>query len=338
MSKTNFVISTRKVENSQFKPEPGPTRYMIVCDEQEPHPKKHTRKKDKWLKRLIERATICEITEGRFKGYSYGNTLIFVHGYNNSPTDVMKRHNRLQKLLFKQGFKGAIISYDWPSDNSAFNYDDDKADAEKTARSLVDDGIKILAMNQMRKNKCILNVHLLGHSMGAYVIREAFYRARKMNKASRAMVNQIVFISADIPQESLSTGSQKSNAMFCHSERITNYQNIHDGILWLSKMNDLEKKPVLGRSGAPRDAHENVINVNAGEHWEKLKGDYFDVDGDWSHSWYFQKKDEIFAKDLVHTLAGRTNIPTRKMEDGEWLLVDPADPKVEEQDIGQEWN
>lgn len=331
MSKTNFVISTRKVENSHFKPEPGKTRYLEVPDGEKPHPIKHIMGKKKWLKRLFKRAKICEIKEGSYKGYSYGNILIFVHGYYNSPAFVMKRHNRLQKLLFKQGFKGAIVSYDWPSDSSAFNYDEDKDDAKQTAHNLVVDGInKILAINKMRKNKCVHNVHLLGHSMGAYVIREAFYRARNMNKASIAMVNQIVFISADIPQESLSAKNQKSKTMFCHSERVTNYQNIHDNILWLSSMNDPAHRPVLGRSGTPVNAHKKVINVNAGEHWEKLKGDYFDVEGDWSHSWYFNKKDKTFAKDLVHTLAGRTYMPTRKEENGEWSLVDPTEPKAED--------
>ncbi len=333
MGITNYFISVRNVKkpkskNPSFGNEPGITRYLEVPDGKTPHPEKHRLSQTDWLKSVLDRAEVGKYKkdpQNPVSEYSYGDIIIFVHGYNNSMEDVMIRHDLLQKRLGEQGYKGAIVSFDWPSATSTLNYLEDRSDAKITASKLVKDGISLLARNQIAqdRNKCDIDVHLLGHSTGAYVIREGFYEASQNRSISRVnwQVSQIAFIGGDIARKSLSINDQKSKALFRHAARITNYQNPFDSALKVSNVKRLGTAPRVGRVGLPSDAPENVVNVNVGNHWSGLDKDESNASGNWSHSWHFD--DEVFAKDLFLTIEGdidRSSIPTRSIDNGELIL------------------
>lgn len=237
----------------------------------------------------------------------------------------MKRHDLLQKRLGEQGYKGAIVSFDWPSATQTLNYLEDRSDAKATANKLVKDGIALLAKAQLDQdaNKCDIDVHLLGHSTGAYVIREAFYETGHSRSISRInwQVSQIAFIGGDIAKNSLSREDSKSQALFKHTTRITNYQNPYDSALKMSNVKRLGTAPRIGRVGIPSDAPENIVNVNVGAYWSDLNEEDSEASGSWSHSWHFD--DPVFAKDLHLTLEGdvdRSSIPTRREIEGQLVL------------------
>ncbi len=331
MGITNYFISVRNVKKSKdgklyFGTEPGATRYLEVPDNEEPHPEDHKLSRANWLKSVIGRAEVgaYEAPHPR-AGYTYGDVLVFVHGYNNSMEHVMKRHDLLQKRLGEQGFKGAIVSFDWPSATQTLNYLEDRSDAKATAGKLVKDGIALLAKAQLDQdtNRCDIDVHLLGHSTGAYVIREAFYEAGHNRSVSRInwQVSQIAFIGGDIAKKSLSKEDSKSQALFMHATRITNYQNPYDSALKMSNVKRLGTAPRIGRVGIPSDAPENIVNVNVGPYWSTLNEEDSEASGTWSHSWHFD--DPVFAQDLFYTLQGdidRSSIPTRREVDGQLVL------------------
>ncbi len=333
MAITNYFISVRKVKkpkgkNPSFGNEPGITRYLEVPDGETPHPEEHKLSQTDWLKSVLRRAEVgrYEKDQSPVSEYSYGDIIIFVHGYNNSMEDVMNRHDLLQKRLREQEYKGAIVSFDWPSATSTLNYLEDRSDAKATASRLVKDGILLLARNQsvQDRNRCDINVHLLGHSTGAYVIREGFYEASQNRSISRMnwQVSQIAFIGGDIARKSFSINDQKSKALFRHATRITNYQNPFDTALKMSNVKRLFTAPRVGRVGLPSNAPENVVNVNVGKYWSSLSKDKSDASGNWSHSWHFD--DEVFAKDLFLTIEGdidRSSIPTRSSVNGELILL-----------------
>ena len=335
MGDSNFVISVRNVRragkpNARFGSEPGPALYLEVPDaERVPHPTRHDMDRMEWIERLIKRATKnrhSKNLKSAVAGYTYGDILIFIHGYNNSMEAVMHRHNLLQEQLREQGYEGAIVSFDWPSADATLNYLEDRSDARKTAEFLVKDGIAVLAQAQLKQdeNKCDIDVHLLGHSTGAYVIREAFYESNQNRSLSRVnwQVSQIALIGADIARKSLSKDDGKSQALFRHATRITNYQNPNDSALKISNVKRLGMAARAGRVGLPDDAPENIVNVNVGEHWETLKQEDSRASGNWSHSWHFD--DPLFAEDLVFTLSGdidRHAIPTRSLRQGELYLT-----------------
>jgi esterase/lipase superfamily enzyme len=238
----------------------------------------------------------------------------------------MHRHNLLQKRLTEQGYRGAVVSFDWPSASKVLNYLEDRSDAKTTALKLVKDGIALLARNQVLqdKNKCDIDVHLLGHSTGAYVIREAFYEAKHNRSLARINwnVSQVAFIGGDIARKSLQINDDKSQSLFEHAIRITNYQNPYDSALKISNVKRLGTAPRVGRVGLPEVTHECVVNVNVGNYWQTLDADDSEAGGSWSHSWHFD--DPVFAKDLYLTIQGdidRHSLPTRSVENGEIHLT-----------------
>ena len=125
------------------------------------------------------------------------------------------------------------------------------------------------AQRNQDDEQCDIDVHLLGHSTGAYVIREAFYEASQSRPISRINwnVSQVAFIGGDIARSSMSANNGKSKALFEHAVRITNYQNPFDSALKMSNVKRLGLSPRIGRVGLSNDAPDVAVNVNVGQHW-----------------------------------------------------------------------
>ena len=333
MTRSNLVLSVRNVvsdgNGKEFGAEPGQTRFLDVPDGETPHPERHrvSRKafRDEVLKRACTGTVERKTAPNKRETFTTGNVLMFVHGYNNRIEDIMVRHNLLQAGLGAAGYGGAIVSFDWPSDDSTLNYLEDRRDAKTTAFRLVDDGIKMIAalQKERQKRKCEIDVHLLGHSTGAYVIREAFSDAQQHASISSGnwTVSQVAFIGADISASSMSAGDSKSRALFRHAVRITNYSSQFDRALKISNVKRLGTAPRAGRVGLPADTHSKCVDVDCGAYWSNLPEPSDDFIGDFTHSWHFA--DPRFAEDLAHTVAGnidRHRIPTRRLEDGRLVL------------------
>ena len=233
----------------------------------------------------------------------------------------MQRHDLLQKRLAKAGYTGSVVSFDWPSAESTLNYMEDRSDAKATAGKLVTDGIHRLAGLQLHQDqrRCEINAHLLGHSTGAYVIREAFADADQRQSTARInwTVSQIMFVGGDISSKGLSATDSKSRSLFRHAIRVTNYSNPFDSVLKLSNAKRIGMAPRVGRVGIPDDAHEKCVNVDCGDHWSGLSEDDTAAPGTFAHSWHFD--DQQLIQDLAFTLQGdidRHRIPTRSVVDG----------------------
>lgn len=194
----DFVLCARAVEKSKFSNEPGVTRFLQVPAGQLPSPKDEVSKKDAWVKCLRKEATWGKDLR---TGLDRGDILFFVHGYNNDQRTVMDRHRQIKVDLSAAGWKGAIVSFDWPSADMALNYLEDRHDAKQTALQLVTDGITLLAEQQ--GPDCTINLHLLGHSTGAYVIREAFDDADDAKRVGMAPRVGRVGLPSDMPSKAV---------------------------------------------------------------------------------------------------------------------------------------
>jgi esterase/lipase superfamily enzyme len=316
---SRFVICTRAIVNGQFVAEPGATRYLEIPDGQKPLPTHEVTRRDVWVKRL--RRACAWGTDSRVASRQRGDILIFVHGYNNSQDIVMARHDRLALDLRTVGYKGSIVSFDWPSEDMAINYLEDRHDAKKTAMQLVTDGIAHLSAEQTPD--CAINIHLLGHSTGAYVIREAFDDADDTRLPSSAWaISQIAFIGADVSSASMSSGNSSTDSLYRHCTRLTNYSSLFDSALKLSNAKRLGTAPRAGRVGLPSDAPQKAVNIDCSDYFETLckdpaikARDQAQEIGSFDHSWHIGN--QVFARDLFETLRGdldRTVIPTRRQE------------------------
>lgn len=323
-----FVMCARAVKNRVFIAEPGPSRFLLVPEGELPAPA-HEVKKPIWFKKLRQAATWGR--DARDEQLARGDLLVFVHGYNNDQKIVMARHAQLKKDLSAAGFRGEILSFDWPSDDKTLNYLEDRHDAKQTAMQLVSDGIGVLSEQQTAD--CTINIHLLGHSTGAYVIREAFDDADDARLANGAWaVSQLVFIGGDVSSASLGDGNSSSESLYRHCTRLTNYSNLRDSVLKLSNAKRLGVAPRAGRVGLPEDAPGKAVNIDCTEYFTLLDADHSikSVDqgielGTFDHSWHIGNK--LFALDLFETLKGdldRRAIPTRAFgSDGKLKLIRP---------------
>jgi esterase/lipase superfamily enzyme len=297
----DYVFVCRNVNGEKFGSEPGKTLYLEVPEGERPKPaQKITR--SEWLKRVL-----AEAGEG-------GNVLVFVHGFRNSPETVMARHRKLKTGLAAQGYCGAVVSFDWPSGELALGYLEDRLDAKRSALQLVSDGIALLSAAQ--RPDCQVNVHVLAHSMGAFVLREACDDAddrRLVNPSWR--IGQILLIGADISQGSMNANSDASQSMYTHCGRLTNYSNRFDAALAVSNVKRVGVAPRAGKHGLPPGAPPHAVEVNCTEHWKKLGLDAG------THSWYFE--DPAMMRDLAMTMEGvsRVSMETRVEKDGRFALV-----------------
>lgn len=324
----NYVICVRNTKKDvvgrKFGNEPGPTSFLEVPGNRYPNPSQAISRGD-WVAKVLKEA---QTGVNDFTNKPMGDILVYIHGFNNSQETVLKRHRKLESDLKSAGYKGAVVSFDWPSAQSALNYLEDRDDAKATAKRLRDDCISLFSSRQVKG--CEINVHLLGHSTGAYVIRQAFTDADEKSAIKNRpwCVSQILLIGGDISSRSLSVNDSRTKSLYRHCVRLTNYQNPFDSILKLSNTKRIGLSPRVGRIGLPEDAPSKAVNVNCGQYFssldEKTLTEDVDYYGSFEHSWHIG--DKTFTQDLLATITGdidRHELPTRKKVDGELILQKP---------------
>ncbi len=294
-----FWISVRNVSQGQFgdePSEPGKTRYIVGPGNRPPVPADDVGRK-KWLAALLD-----AFPKGN-DGIRRGDLVIFVHGYNNTVGYVAERHKLLEKGLGAAGFPCRVVSFDWPSGNTALGYLEDRHDAKITALRLVNDAIRL--MIAVQDKTCAVNIHVVAHSMGAYVVREAFDDADDTTAAdTNWTINQLAFVAADVSSQSLAAGNASTESLFRHCYRLTNYFSGFDAPLQVSNLKRVGLSPRAGRVGLPQDAPAKAADVDCSQRYQAFDaaGGTAAVIGDASHSWYFH--DQVWMKDLAATLRG----------------------------------
>ncbi len=252
-----------------------------------------------------------------------GDIVFFVHGYNVDAQSAFKTHKILQSRLAQHGLeKAALVSYDWPARGSFLNYLEDDSDARATAIDLVRAGISLSA--KYTKPECRMRVHVMAHSMGALVVREAFRAAAGHSPTREAAwgVTQLILFGADISSRSIA--GPDSVQLFHHAQRITNYFNRHDTALATSNAKRFMSSPRLGRHGAPKEMLDKIVDIDVTDRWKRVSDQLTDScleEHLLSHSFYFS--DDVWIKDVVETLKGdvdRRHILTRSQHHEEGRL------------------
>lgn len=298
MALNDYMICSRNIKGKSndktFGAENAECSYLVINDGEQPHPRQCVKAKE-WFTDVIALAR-RDVTPGEF-----GNVLVFVHGFNNSQDIIIKRHRRLRDDLATLGFKGVVISYDWPSGDVGAFYLEDLEDAHGAAHQLVKDGIVKLA--ELQQPNCEINVHILAHSMGAYVTRQAFTWADDIDEMTGKSwhVSQIMLMAGDISSRSMSAGDPRSDTLFRVSNRVTNYSNRHDSVLGLSNVKRAGVAHRVGRVGLPDEAPGRAINVDCSDYWATIPDTQQKI-GDPAHSWHLG--DMTFTRDILDTMSG----------------------------------
>ncbi|MCX7644024.1 MAG: alpha/beta fold hydrolase [Rhodobacteraceae bacterium] len=304
----DYVFCARNVRIDSFGTDPGRASFLAVPEAATvPLPAHRIPKRD-WVE---------AVTQDAINGQNpatlslTGDILFFVHGFNTPQETMLRRHRLLRAGLGAQGWDGCVVSFDWPCATSALNYLEDRTDAKLTALRLVDEGIATFA--RIQRPECEIRLHILAHSMGAFVVREAFDDADdRPGVAQHAWtVSQTVFIGADVSSLSMAEGHARSSSLYRHTVRLTNYFNPFDAALSLSNVKRVGVAPRAGRVGLPPTAPAKAADVDCGPHYERTRAAHEGRENP-GHTWYFH--DALFMRDLAFTLAGeidRASIPTR---------------------------
>jgi len=284
---TDFFMTVRGRSGDGYNDRLGSAKFLSVPDSAIPS-KKYEKSFTSWMKDV-------RTASGASKGKK-GHVVFFVHGYNNDIFDLEERHYKIKKGLKKAGFKGAVIGFDWPSNGATLDYVFDRLDARKSANHLMTYGITPFAKQQ--DPDCDVNVHVLAHSMGVFLVREAFdYADDDHNTANKSwMMSQIALVAADVSQRSMRKGSTNSKSMIRRATRITNYFSKHDEVLSISEIKRVGVSRRLGRVGAPTDRSEKLVNLDCSEVYAK-NPKYHGTSA--SHRWYFDSSE--FYNDLAAT-------------------------------------
>lgn len=117
-------------------------------------------------------------------------------------------------------------------------------------------------------------------------------------------------------------GDVRTDSLFKHCIRLTNYFNPYDEVLSLSNMKRLELAPRVGRVGLPDESPNKAVDINCGDYYKDVSAGLDVKLGVKSHAWYFYG--HAFMEDLVYTLNGaldRAVIPTRELRGNDLFLV-----------------
>lgn len=314
----DFVLCARNVSSGKFGNEPGGSKFLFVPEVGQPSPDQNQTRKT-WAEAVIAEAN----SFGPDDSGATGHILFFIHGFNNSQATVMERHRQLKRDLRERDFNGTVVSFDWPSADLGINYLEDRLDAKRTALQLVSDGISLFV--KFQEPSCRIATHILAHSMGALVTREAFDDADDRRTIAEAnwSISQVMFIGGDVSSGSLSANNATSDSLYRHCVRFTNYSSRHDATLVLSNVKRVGVAPRVGRHGLPDDAPAKAINVDCSDYWKTIP-DSQPVIGDRKHSWHIG--DPVFTQDMLDTMQGvdRQSMETRKGEGNRLQLRKPV--------------
>ena len=131
------------------------------------------------------------------------DTLVFIHGFNVTFDGALQAGALLAQNLKVEGRPVNIVVFSWPSDGKAvplMSYYSDREDARVTGPAIARAFLKfrdyVLALKD--SEYCQRSVHLLVHSMGAYVLRNSLQAliAKDQNSLTR-LFDQILLAAPD---------------------------------------------------------------------------------------------------------------------------------------------
>jgi esterase/lipase superfamily enzyme len=297
---SDFVLSVRGRSGTGYNNRLAGAKYLKMPEGAAPH-KDHELSFTRWGAALRDEAG-CGTDKK-------GNILFFVHGFNTEVFELMERHGKIRDGLRAQGYDGAIVSFDWPSNGHVLGYVNDRLDARAAANTLMEDGIRPFAKAQTPD--CDVNVHVLAHSMGCFLTRECFDYADDDPTSAQSswMISQVAMVAADISRRSMREGSSNARSLIRRSTRVTNYYSRHDQVLSISEVKRVGVSRRLGRVGAPDDRSEKVVNLDCSDLYQSIPAHHGCTE---SHRWYFDEPQ--FYADLCATLISnldREVIPNR---------------------------
>ena len=138
---------------------------------------------------------------------------LFVHGYNNSWVDAVKRYAKIKEDLYDKRALGALVLYTWPSNGTSAGYLPDREDARASGEQTADMFTTlhdIVLRNELVAAKtgdpakrCKAKISIIAHSMGNYVVQKGLaVAARRLNSPQLiTLIHQLAMVAADVDND-----------------------------------------------------------------------------------------------------------------------------------------
>ncbi|MBD2104703.1 alpha/beta hydrolase [Leptolyngbya sp. FACHB-261] len=210
------------------------------------------------------------------------DTMIFIHGFNTSFKSALTAAAQLKQILTaadplapNDPIKLNMVLFSWPSDGALLlsktqsrdivAYKNDRLDAAASGSAFARGLLKVADfINQVPpEQQCKQSLHLLTHSMGAYVLRNALQELkRQVGEQLPRLFDQVLMMAADEDDDAFEF-EHKLLSLPRLSRRTSVYFNNGDLALWAS--DTLKGNPTrLGNDGPihPQQVPRNVALID----------------------------------------------------------------------------
>lgn len=310
MADQTYVVTNRIRKGTSYgaDPEPRGGLHFLVA------PGRYTKNPQKFreVSRDAFRDQLLAVLKPMATNEQRAQAAVYIHGYNNNFEQALEELNEIgTNLARRAGYKGLVIGFTWPSEGRTLDYLEDRDDARESVTGFVH-LMHLIKAIRMPAEECFVDVSMLAHSMGNYVLREGldYFWKHVGYPWDDIYFTQALMFAADIAYDSLESGGS-GQAISSFSHRVTAYYSIHDDILGLSARVKHFGTRRLGRSGPEGYGKlpENVVGVDCSGVATPGNAEKFEAGS--VHSSY--RSIPAILKDFVATMAGqdRAAIPNR---------------------------
>jgi esterase/lipase superfamily enzyme len=160
-----------------------------------------------------------------------GQALVFVHGYNVSFDNAIRRAGQ---LAYDLAFDGPVFAFSWPSAERLLSYVGDRESAQLSADALREFIETVVAETKARR------IHIIAHSMGNVALIEALFTLAPETLA-KLNIGEMVLASPDLDPDLFERTYKRLQQ---RGATGTIYAASSDWALWLSS--GLRDRPQLG--------------------------------------------------------------------------------------------
>lgn len=190
-----------------------------------------------------------------------GQAILYIHGYNNSFNDALRR---AATIAFDLNFSGPILTFAWCSAERFEFYRKDRKRARVEVQNLLD---ALLTLGKIPN----LRLNIFAHSTGAEIALNALDRLSQSNPEQLPLLGELVLAHADVKPSTLARILPSLRAL---NIGTTSYSSRDDRAMQISRLmrwfgsHRLGARPAyfdgvdaidISGLGAPRDSNHNVF-------------------------------------------------------------------------------
>lgn len=202
------------------------------------------------LQRVV-RTSVDEFYSGvveKMDQYPTRQAMVFIHGYNVSFDDAVKRTAQIAHDL---NFEGAPICYSWTSHGALANYTRDMANADATVVALQS------FLEQTVRRTGSSTIHLIAHSMGNRALLQALDRIAVGNPNTSNVFGQLVMAAPDVSVKDFR--NRYADAARQLAESVTLYASSRDRALLAStEIHGLNRAGLAGENLVVLDGMDTI--------------------------------------------------------------------------------